>query len=164
MSGQMSPGWGASAAYWSRKSLYAATAALPPMSSAPETRHPSVKVIAPGGAVRKVPTSPSMVPPVHVTAALARTAKLDDPPPEELWSLWASSDALEGPLESVQAASRVTSEATAAVRAVRRDRLNMVSPQVGVHYGRVLARPQHTTCPACTPASIGRRDEKRTSA
>src|ERR1041384_1081743 len=83
MTGQTSPTFGASAAYWSRKLWYAAFAAAPPMSCAPGIKQPSVSVIAPGGAVWKVPTSPLTVPPVQDTAALARTenpADAPDPP------------------------------------------------------------------------------------
>src|SRR6185437_375090 len=83
MTGQTSPTLGASAAYWSRKLWYAAFAAALPISFAPGIKQPSVRVIAPGGAVWKVPTSPLTVPPVQVTAALARTEKpadASDPP------------------------------------------------------------------------------------
>src|SRR5436190_6418642 len=50
------------------------------MSCAPGIKQPSVSVIAPGGAVWKVPTSPLTVPPVQVTAAFARTEKPPDAP------------------------------------------------------------------------------------
>src|SRR5438105_7114864 len=54
------------------------------MSFAPGIKQPSVSVIAPGGAVWNVPTSPLTVPPVQDTAALARTEKPADAP----CSLW----------------------------------------------------------------------------
>jgi hypothetical protein len=50
------------------------------MSCAPGIKQPSVSVIAPGGAVWKVPTSPLTLPPVQDTAALARTEKPDEAP------------------------------------------------------------------------------------
>src|SRR4051812_18907281 len=74
MTGQMSCGLGASAAYCVRNALYAWIAAWPPTSICPTTGQ-LVSVIAPVGAAEKVPTLPEMVPFVQVTLSFASTAK-----------------------------------------------------------------------------------------
>jgi hypothetical protein len=72
-----------------------------------------------------------MLPPVQLTAALARTANPDDSF-DELWLRSAEKLRLEGPLESVlhAAVSNAAKDATTANRAVSRDSLNMVPPQL----------------------------------
>src|SRR5204863_2378043 len=78
-----SPTLGASRSYCATKALNAALAAASPTWSPPVTGQ-RTRVIAPGGVVWKVPTSPAMVPSVQLAAAWPSTVKpaaVAGPPP-----------------------------------------------------------------------------------